>query len=660
MSADTATTRRNGAARGAAALAPALRGARPAATTLLVGAAVLGLALDGGTYRAPARDALAVAVWWTVALTLALRLWPRAAVGRRALVTGGLLALFAAWTGLSALWAPAPETAIAELDRATLYLGMFALAVLATRPGDGERWCDGIGLGIAAVATLALASRLFPHLAGTQESLAQALPGAESRLSYPLGYWNGLGMLVAFGVAPLLRAATAPRPVGRRALALAPLPVLACVVYLTSSRGAVAVAAAGTAVFVGLAPRRGQAVLALVVGAAGGAIAIALLHARPELVDGPLASDAAFAQGRSAAVLLLLVCGAVAAAWALAGRIAPRQVSFPRGARALAWALAIAVLTAGVAAANPSRRFEDFKVPPATSERALDRSPSYVESHLLSGAGSGRWQFWGGALDEFGAHPVGGRGAGTFEAWWAQHGSIRYFVRDAHSLWLETLGELGIVGLALLAAAFASGLAAAWDRRGGVERSTSAALSAVLVAFALAASLDWMWELAAVTGVAVICLALLVGPATRRETGKSSPRGSPRRAAVAALVSLNAALVVSHALPLLGDSELRRSRAAAAKGDTPAAIEAALRADRLEPWAARAPLQLALVQERAGDLPAARRWLGRALGRNDSDWRTWLIAARIETRQGDVAAARESLAHARRLNPRSPVLGGHG
>ena len=55
------------------------------------------------------------------------------------------------------------------------------------------------------------------------------------------------------------------------------------------------------------------------------------------------------------------------------------------------------------------------------------------------------------------------------------HGSIRYFVRDAHSLWLETLGELGLVGLLLLAGFFVAALrrgragAAARARPGGAS-----------------------------------------------------------------------------------------------------------------------------------------------------------------------------------------------
>ena len=42
-----------------------------------------------------------------------------------------------------------------------------------------------------------------------------------------------------------------------------------------------------------------------------------------------------------------------------------------------------------------------------------------------------------------------------------EHASLPLFVRDAHSLWLETLAELGLVGLLLLLIAFGTAFVAA-------------------------------------------------------------------------------------------------------------------------------------------------------------------------------------------------------
>ena len=66
-------------------------------------------------------------------------------------------------------------------------------------------------------------------------------------------------------------------------------------------------------------------------------------------------------------------------------------------------------------------------------------------------------------------HPLRGSGAGTYALLWAQHRKTSFTVVDGHSLEIETLGELGIVGLALLAIALLTMLGAlarrAWVRR---------------------------------------------------------------------------------------------------------------------------------------------------------------------------------------------------
>src|SRR5207244_4518099 len=138
-----------------------------------------------------------------------------------------------------------------------------------------------------------------------------------------------------------------------------------------------------------------------------------------------------------------LTCAATGLAYALGTRKLRLHRHLPRSAVAVACVLVAVVL---VAVAHPVRRFEAFRrLPPGLTQRHQD----LVSAHLLSGGGSGRWQFWAAALDEWRSRPLLGRGAGSYEAWWARHGSFSYFVRNAHSLYLEVLGELGLVGLGL-------------------------------------------------------------------------------------------------------------------------------------------------------------------------------------------------------------------
>src|SRR4051794_41847839 len=145
-------------------------------------------------------------------------------------------------------------------------------------------------------------------------------------------------------------------------------------------------------------------------------------------------------------------------------------------------------------AAGGGRAAEAFPRPPVvTGSRG---GGDAAGEHLLSGSSSGRWQFWTAALDEFRSAPVHGRGAGSFEAWWDRHASFPYTVKDAHSLFLETLGELGVVGFLLLVGALAAGGVIAVRRlvgAGGGERAAIAGLLGAVAADPVGAGIGWVW-----------------------------------------------------------------------------------------------------------------------------------------------------------------------
>src|SRR5262249_52090381 len=465
--------------------------------------------------------------------------WPLEPIPKGAVVTGSLLGAFALWDLASTAWTASAENAYEEFGRTALYLGVYALAVLSTDRRRLVRVVDGLTFGIAAIGVVALVSRLFPGLFPTR-GLSTLLPSAGTRLSFPLDYWNGLGIFVALAF-PLLLHSVLSGDRLRRAVALAAVPVLGAVVYLTSSRGAVAALAVGVLVFVVAQPRRWRA----------------LLERSPRL--------------RAAAIALV--------------------------------ALAVALLLYGTV-----RTLEHFTRLPTGDAGG---------EHLFTGGGSGRWEFWSAALHEFESSPFHGRGAGSYGAWWLQHGSFRYFVQNAHSLYLETLGELGIVGFVLLVGAFAAGVAVAVRRlRGtsGGERSLIAALLGTLTAYLIGAGVDWMWELTAVTLVGVFVLGLLTGPAT---AAPAATAFEPRRLAVALAAVVAGALVAAEAVSLLTDVEVRRSQADVRAGNLRLARSHAADAAKIEPWAATPYVQLALVDEAAGDLVSARGAIGQAIHHDD-------------------------------------------
>ncbi|HET8820024.1 MAG TPA: O-antigen ligase family protein, partial [Thermoleophilaceae bacterium] len=626
-------------------------------------------AFQSGAYDVTVRNQFAIAALWAVAVAVGALVWPLERQPRAALVAGGALAALLAWTAVAIAWSDSAERAVTEVNRIAFYLALFAIVVAASRRGSGARWADGLALGIAATALLGLVSRLFPDLIGDR-GVSSFFPGGTRYLGYPLDYWNGLGIFVGLGFPLLLRAALDARSLVARSLAVGFAPALFATLYLTSSRGGMGTAALGTLVFVALYGERLRALVALAVVAAGAAGVVAVMSTRTELADGNLQAEGVASQGGSAALWIAGICAVSGLLYTLATRvrISTPTLRVPRPALAAA---ALVLVAAALVAADPAARFESFKQPPSNPFARADASatPDGVADtprlaptsrHLLSSTGNGRWQFWGAAVDEFETRPLTGRGPGSYEAWWAQHGSVSYFTRHAHSLYLETLGELGAVGLLLLLVFLGAGLGAAARRLRRVDataRGVIAALAGVVVAFCFAAGIDWIWQLTVVPVVAIIALAVLAGPPTAPDAPTRPPRPrAVRLAARLAVVVAALALIAAQVVPFLAQDDIRRSQHRFAAGDLEAARAAAVSARRLQPWAASPYLQLALVEERRGELDAARSAISQAIERDRLDWRLWLTAARMDSASGLERSARAKLDRAIKLNPRSPVL----
>jgi O-antigen ligase len=131
---------------------------------------------------------------------------------------------------------------------------------------------------------------------------------------------------------------------------------------------------------------------------------------------------------------------------------------------------------------------------------------------------SNRYEYWRVAAREFADHPLIGGGASSFRVAWLRHRTINESVRDAHSLYLETAAELGLVGLAALAV-FIAGIV-------GLARHAPKASAAALVVYAVHGGLDWDWEMPALTLVAL----LLAAAAAPRAASSRSPQAPSRPA----------------------------------------------------------------------------------------------------------------------------------
>jgi O-antigen ligase len=132
---------------------------------------------------------------------------------------------------------------------------------------------------------------------------------------------------------------------------------------------------------------------------------------------------------------------------------------------------------------------------------ALLLSPLAIDLTTLERFLSERPYYWWTAWHALDDRPLLGSGTGTFDLIWAAGAPIPSYVLDAHSLYLETLVELGPLGLCLLLVALLVPVAAAVR----VRTPVGAAAAGAYVAFLFHAGVDWDWEMPAVAVAGLAC-----------------------------------------------------------------------------------------------------------------------------------------------------------
>ena len=109
----------------------------------------------------------------------------------------------------------------------------------------------------------------------------------------------------------------------------------------------------------------------------------------------------------------------------------------------------------------------------------------------------------------FVAAPVLGDGAGSFRVVWRRERTILDPALDAHSLYIETAAELGLLGLLALAL-FIGGVAWSGSSVVCARRAEASGALAALAALAVHAGLDWDWEMPAVALIGLLLAGALV------------------------------------------------------------------------------------------------------------------------------------------------------
>jgi len=535
------------------------------ALALLPGALVVYFGFNGGGFFAGTPAFACLIVIQLLLLRVLLADHPFDGFSLRLAVPGLALAGFVAWVLLSDAWSHVRGRALIEFDRDLLYLLLLVLFGITARTRARIPWIvRGLAAAIVVVCGSGLITRVLPHVWPISPDVAN------NRLGFPLTYWNALGILATVGIILLFGlSASREEPRGVRALACGAIPVLALTLYFTFSRGAIAALMVGLVALV-LVARKNEIGGTLLAALPPSVVAVVVAYHADKLATLNPTTPAAVSQGKHVAVVAAVcIVAAILLRWALfrvdhaLARITlPPSVRSARRPIALA-AVGLALVVALAAGLQHwiSREYHGFtKGTHQVSDQRL---------RLTDPSSNGRIDHWTVSWHGFRDSKLHGTGAGTYEFQWAQHRKETFNATDGHSLYMEVLGELGIVGLGLLLVALGGIGWALFRAARRSRRMVYAALFAAFVAWAVHAGVDWDWEMPAVT--AWVFAAGGAALATRRSGGGRSAGPSGR-------VPLAAALAVAAATPaliLFSQSHLQNSARAFGRGDCATAVHQA-------------------------------------------------------------------------------------
>ncbi len=592
------------------------------------------------------------------------------------------LALYTILSFLSILWAQVPADAWEGANRTLLYLLVFALFSLWPMRGVPA----ALLLSAWLVATIALAAYVLLHVDGASSPAALF---SEGRLKYPAGYENAAAACWCMALWPALLLARARRlwPWLRGVLAGGAV-LLGDLALLSQSRGSLFATVAMLILVFALLPGRVRTVLVLVpVAGAIGLTAPTVLHVGDRLLHGGDVRSALHA-ATVATFVAALAAGLLVALGAVVERrelLPEHAVAKLRRAVAAGAVLVLVALLAGgwAASGNPIKRVEHGW---QTFKGGYSADNAHV-NRLFSGLGSGRYDFYRVALDEFLAHPLLGIGADNFQQQYLEHGHEGQTPHYPHSVELRTLSQTGLVGslvalVGLLAALLVAARAVLGARASLPDPLAAAVAAAALAGFAywlVHGSVDWFWEFAGLGAPAFALLGLACALVPRRAlasraeaaepsgatgAGETSRSGGERRGAwrrrTGALawrplaIGAGGLLALAAAASLVAPwlSQVQTDNAAKVWPTAPRAAYADLeRAAGENPLSDEPYLLAGSIALRFDDLARADREFSRALQRTPTDTYALLELGAIASASGQRQRALALLRRARRLNP---------
>ena len=456
----------------------------------------------------------------------------------------GLLLAFTALTALSVVWSVQPDDSFKDAGRMLAYSGVFGASVALTRAFP-TRWpavLGGVTLATVVVCGYALLTKVLPGQLDANDIYA--------RLRAPYDYWNAIGLTAVMGVICCLWLGA--RRAGHAllsALAYPAMGLMLVTIMLAYSRGALVALAIGLALWFCIVPLRLRGAAVLLTGAVGAGLVVAWDFSQHTLTTEGIALGARVTAGRQlgallAAMLVLLTLVGLAIGFGTGRHAPPRMVRRNAGAVLLTLlALSVITLAGGLAVSHrglPGSISQAFHSLTNTNAK-VPNTPG-----RLTAVASVRARYWNEALEVLKANPVLGAGAEGYRTARLRYRTAPIEVRHAHGFVVQTLADLGLVGLALALALLVAWMVAAgrsthplnrrwtsgrtvsdrgWDWRPGWRRWTIShrpapytperigmlSMLCVVVVFGVHSTVDWTWYVPGDACVALLCAAWLAG-----------------------------------------------------------------------------------------------------------------------------------------------------
>jgi O-antigen ligase len=633
------------------------RGNSPAIAAILAAAVLAVSPLASGYYSFTAWAPLTLGA---IILLVVVALVTRPRLTNTAVLASVGLGLLVALSFTSILWAESRDSAWMSANQIALYAAIFGIGLLAIRERRTARTVMLL-LGAPALLASVVLAVIFATGGGGNDFLL-------GRLDVPIGYVNGTAGLLAMGIWPWLSLAEVASSRRIRVAAIGAAGLIAAIAVTTQARALLPAFLVATALVMIAAPNRTRrGVHLLIVAAAVGVSA----HWTLQLYSstGPVQAFSPLAHTLRGAGLAILVGALLAAGLKLGlefvtSRVA--EVTRVRLSRRLGQTMLVAVAAGAVAVGvgahgRISTQWNDFT--------HLNAEQSASNRFLAIGGGF-RYDLWRVALDEFKSDPIAGVGAGNYDDSYYRLRDNPQSVTVPHSLEMEFLAELGVLGLGGLllfcGAVLRGGMARGRRTLAGQDAGLKVAALGMFTAWLAATSVDWLYNIPGLAGMAILAAATLVAPAP---APASAPGPAPTPVAAPAPRGRSRAgqamLVVALALLAFVAASLGRQYVAAlysnsgqglVSTDPVQALQKLKTAEQLDPWSMQTQYAVASAYAHLNDYGAARDALLHAQQLEPENYVPPALLGDIATRAGDQATATAAYRRALKLDPREPAL----